>query len=232
MKALKIVALLLCTSAFTYAQQVTVKGNTRLNTDFRKYKTYSWAETDRTAVSPNGYVIYSYGEAIPENNGVINNRMSTSESNSSDEASDTYIYSYSVIIPASDSSVNTTIKKSIAAELEGRGYRKDDANPDLLVTYKVLERNGKLKGYTSDSPDEVNGKEVHQPSDTTTFALQPGTLLVNVIDKKKSQVLWDGFASGLIKDNTFTADPIKLKEAVHLIFTQFKPRADHVSVVK
>jgi hypothetical protein len=210
-----------------------VKGNTKLNTDFRKYKTYSWAETDKTAVSPNGYVIYSYAEEIPANSDhTINNRMSSSESNSSDEASDTYIYSYSVIIPATDSSVNTTIKKSIAAELEGRGYRKDDASPDLLVTYKVLDRPAKLKGYNNDNPDVVNGREVRQASDTTTFAVEPGTLLINVIDKKKGQVLWDGFGSGLIKDNAFTADPVKLKEAVHLVFTQFKPRADRVSVVK
>jgi hypothetical protein len=223
MKALKIIALLLCTSVLCSAQQVTVKGNTRLNTDFRKYKTYSWAETDKTGPGNNGYEIYSYAEEVPE---------SAQKVAAETGAPGAYIYSYSVIIPAADSSADNTIKKSIAQELEGRGFRKDDVNPDLLITYKVLDRNAKLRGYKNDNPTVVSGREIHQPSDTTTFALQPGTLLINIIDKKKAQVLWDGFASGLIQGNKFTADPVKLKEAVHLTFTKFKPRADHVSVTK
>ena len=64
MKSLTIAALLLSTHAFLCAQDVVVKGNTKLNTDFSKYKTYSWAQMDITPIEGD-YEIYSYTEKIP-----------------------------------------------------------------------------------------------------------------------------------------------------------------------
>jgi len=109
--------------------------------------------------------------------------------------------------------------------LEGRGY-KNAVNPDLLVTYRVLEKKAQFKGYRNDSPTRVNTGEVRQPSDTVTYALEPGTLMIGLIDTKTSQLVWEGFASGLATDNMFTTDETKIKQAVNLIFDKFKYRAD------
>jgi hypothetical protein len=216
MKSLKITTLLFFATAFAFAQNITVQGNTALNIDFKKFKTYGWAQTDNTAPGDE-YVIYSYAEDPNSPKPTANTGAPTDVP---------YIYAYNIIIPASDANVNATIKSEIAAELEGRGYKRNDATPDLLVSYKVLEGRGRLKGYTTDTPEIVSGTQVHTPEDTTTYTLQPGTLLINLIDKKNSKVVWDGFASGLIQGDAFTADPTKLKEAVHLIFEKFKSTAD------
>jgi len=216
MKSMKITTLLLFVTAFAFAQKITVQGNTALNTDFKKFKTYGWAQADNTDPGDE-YVIYSYAEDP-------NNPTPTANTGAPNSAP--YIYAYNIIIPASDANVNTNIQNENAAELEGRGYKRNDANPDLLVSYKVLEGRGRLKGYTTDTPEVVSGTQVHTPADTTTYTLQPGTLLINLIDKKNSKVVWDGFASGLVQGDSFTADPTKLKEAVHLIFEKFKSTAD------
>ncbi len=242
MKSIKIAALLLTSSAFVYAQEITVKGNTKLNTDFSKYKTYTWAKTDKTMPAKGDYEIYSYSEEVAAPQTTITTTHSKASSKKNDNKTttkkvetrkpDNYIYSYSVIIPAPDASINSTIQSSISEELEGRGYRKSDSNGDLIVSYKVLDRNGKIRGYINDNPTVVNSSEVREPQDTTTYFTKPGTLMISLIDAKNSQVVWDGFASGLVQNNEFVADPIKVEEAVHLIFAEFKYRANKLTTSK
>jgi hypothetical protein len=228
MKSIKIAALFLCSSAIAFAQDITVKGTSKLNIDFTKYKTYSWALTDETVQNEEGYEIYSYAEEVPVTK-TGKKTPAKKDGSKTKSTGDRYVYSYSVIIPASNPGTNTTIQKSITEELEGRGYHKNQTAPDLLVSYKVLERKAKLRGYKNDDPTVVGATEVRQPEDTVTYSLEPGTLIISLIDSKTSQGVWDGFASGLIKDNTFTPDPVKIKEAVHLIFDEYKYRADKVT---
>lgn len=241
MKTLKITALLMGIAGFTYAQQLTVKGESSLNTDFSHYKTFTWAKPDLTAQSDAGFEIYTIREdvVVPEGKSVKGNsdKMNRSKNNTATKASHNkkggkntpvtvYTYSYDVIIPSSDAMINSSITSSIEQELEGRGYRKDESNPDLIITYKVLEQKARFKGYNNDSPEIVQGKEVRQPQDTATYELLPGTLLINFIDVKTSKVVWNGFASGVSDKSITTSDEQKVKQAINLIFEKYKYRAD------
>ena len=240
MKALKIAALLLLTAGFVQAQDVLVKGNTKVNVDFSKYKTFAWSQMDETIQPEGGYYIYTYTEehAAPKAHHDAPKTTAKNKKGTTTKTTTTttttvaspHVYSYNVIIPASNSMVNTTIKTSLKEELEARGYRQNDVKPDLLITYRVLEKQARMKGYINDIPTMVTGKEVRTPSDTTTHVLQPGTLVVSLIDTKSSEVVWDGFASGLVRDNAFITDESKIKEAVHLIMEEFKYRGDKVKV--
>lgn len=224
MKALKLAAFLLLVSGIARAQDVVVKGNTKLNTDFRKYKTFSWTQTDKTVQPEGGYYIYTYTEES------VTPRSSSQGTKATKTKSVTpYVYSYDVIIPASELVVNQAIKASIKDELEARGYRMSESRPDLLVAYRVLERQARMKGYINDVPTMVGSQEVRQPGDTTTHTLEPGTLLISLIDSKTHEVVWDGFASGLMRDNVFITEESKIKEAVHMIMEEFKYRGDKVN---
>jgi len=48
MKSLKIMVLLLCTVSFAYAQEIIVHGNTKLNTEFDKFKTFTFSQASAT----------------------------------------------------------------------------------------------------------------------------------------------------------------------------------------
>lgn len=229
MKALKITALLLFAAAgFTHAQEVTVKGNTKLNTDFSKYKTFTWAQADPTVQPESGYYIYTYTEQ-PTVTVQTKTKTGKTVTTTTKEVPAPYAYSYNVIIPASNAMVNASVRGALQEELEARGYRESAAKGDLLVLYRVLERKGRMKGYINDTPTVIGDQEVRTPSDTTTHILEPGTLLISLIDSKTSENVWDGFASGLVKDNVFIADETKIKEAVHLIMEEFKYRGDKVT---
>jgi hypothetical protein len=217
MKMLKMIILIVCAGQLLHAQDVKVNGNTKLNTDFRKYKTYSWAKPDVMSQGRE-YEIYSFYE-----------EPMLKKSNRRN--SDRYIYSYNVIIPSSNQMVNTTIKDAIANELEGRGYTPS-ANGDLLIAYRVLEGKARMKGYKNDNPTMVVGGEVREPSDTATYMLQPGTLVISLIDAKTSEVVWDGFASGLYQQNAFVSDATKLKSAIHMMMEEFKYRGDKMKATR
>lgn len=232
MKSLKIAALLLSCSVFTYAQEVTVKGNSKLNVDFSKYKSFSWAKTDETGLRNGDYEIYSYAEEVAPSDVKTTKKSASKTGHKTTHTrpeKEKYYYSYNVIIPAADASTNASIQHSIAQELEGRGFRKSDSYGDLIVTYKVLDKRSKIKGYNNDNPEVVSGQQVRQPADTATYFLDPGSLMISLIDNKTSQVVWDGFASGMNNGDAFVSDPVKVKEAIHLIFEEFKYRADKVS---
>jgi len=46
--------------------------------------------------------------------------------------------------------------------MEGRGYRRDDVNPDLLVAYKIFDRSTQIKGFNAE-PTTTTTSEVRQP---------------------------------------------------------------------
>jgi hypothetical protein len=232
MKALKIAALMLLTTGFVHAQDVVVKGNTKVNVDFTKYKTFAWAQMDETAQPESAYYIYTYTEerAVPRT--TTRTKKTAVTTTTTTTVTSPYVYSYNVIIPSTNAAVNAAIKGSLDDELQARGYRQNDARPDLLVTYRVLERQAKMKGFINDVPTMVTGgKEVRTPSDTTTHILLPGTLIISLIDTNSSEVVWDGFASGLVRDNAFITEEAKIKEAVHLIMEEFRYRGDKVNKV-
>lgn len=158
------VVLLAGISARAQTQSV---GNSKVNTDFSKYKTFTWAPAD-----------------------------------------------------------NEVIHNAIFNELEGRGYRESPDHPDLIVVYQVLEKKGKIHAYKNDYPFVTNGKEIRQPSDTTTFTIEPGTVIINLVDAKTDQAVWSGFSSGLLQglpeEDALVTDELQLREAVHSIFEKFK----------
>lgn len=226
---------MLLTAGFVHAQDVVVKGNTKVNVDFNKYKTFAWAQMDETAQPESGYYIYTYTEekAVPRTTTARTQKAGTTKTTTTTTTvTSPYVYSYNVIIPSTNVAVNAAVKGSLEEELQARGYRQNDARPDLLVAYRVLERQARMKGYVNDVPTMVTGgKEVRTPSDTTTHTLLPGTLIISLIDTKTSEVVWDGFASGLVRDNAFITEETKIKEAVHLIMEEFKYRGDKVNKV-
>jgi hypothetical protein len=59
--------------------------------------------------------------------------------------------------------------------------------------------------------------------------VKAGTLLVSLVDRKKGAIVWQGFASGLIDNNQFIKDEVKIHEAVNLIFENYGMRADNYS---
>jgi hypothetical protein len=215
MKTLSIICFALVTTVSAWAQQAV--GNSQVNTDFGKYKSFTWAQkSDVIEVGPNGYDIYYY-ESEP-----VYKEEKKAKNKSAKRTKTPYVYSYSVIIPARDETANSVIQDAISNEMEGRGYAESSSGGDLIVSYQVLDQKAQLHGYNNDDPTVAGGQQVRTPQDTATFVLQPGSLIVSLIDAKTSQMVWNGFTRNLSENNAFITDEVKLKEAVHNIFQEFR----------
>jgi hypothetical protein len=217
MKTIRYVfALLLMAVGFAQAQDITVQGEKKPNADFKKYKTYGWMNMDKQG---GDVVEYVYEEQVPNSKQRRN------------KGKDEYVvYSYGFFVPSENPAVNNTVTSAIEYEMDARGYKKS-SNPDLLLSYRVLDNKSKIKAYNA-PPTKVAGGEVQQPQDTATFAVKGGTVLISMVDAKTDNVVWEGFASGVAKNNDSVNDEARIKTAVNQIFSRYGFRADKLTAGK
>lgn len=211
--------LMLLSAGFAYGQEITVQGDKKLNTDFKKYKTYGWLTNDLS----DQLVAYTY-EEVPVKSSANKGRKGDVK-----KGKNVIIYSYAFILPSSDEIINSTLTTSVESELDGRGYRKNQAAPDMYVAYKIFDQSTKIKG-TAAEPVKVGSSEVRMAKDTISYALKPGTVFISLLDAKTSSVIWEGFASGISSNNDIISDQAKVKEAINLIFKKYEFRGDKYSM--
>lgn len=113
------------------------------------------------------------------------------------------------------------IKKAVKYEMEARSYRQNNYNPDLLVTFNVLEGPAEYMGFAEGSITSTTfDDEVRERGYRETYMLDKGTLLIGLIDKKTGKLVWQGFASGVMDGDIYNKGDIKVKEAVSEIFDE------------
>lgn len=121
------------------------------------------------------------------------------------------------------------VREAVENELTGLGYKKDQAQPDFLVNFRLFEEPVKLKGFEGYGSTFWGGESYRNISDTTTYNLEAGSLLISLVDREQGAIVWRGFASGLIDGDKFVKDEGKIREAVNLIFEEYHQRASEYS---
>lgn len=116
-------------------------------------------------------------------------------------------------------SAHKTIKDAIQTQLEARGFERESDNPDMLVNFKVFERDAQLRtfvrqdgfSYIGDGPFGQNARMVD---------VERGTVLLNFLDAESGEHIWQGFASGALEDAD-VKDEKTLNAKVRAIFEDF-----------
>lgn len=119
--------------------------------------------------------------------------------------------------------VKKRLKQAIQRELEGKGYTLSADNPDLLVGSQVVveERNTTGNNYPYypfyfGYYGGFNG--------TTTNSQKEGDVVVNLIDRTQKQLVWQGYASGVLEMDTEDRQE-EINQAVTLILSEYNHRA-------
>jgi hypothetical protein len=110
------------------------------------------------------------------------------------------------------------IKDAIQYQLDARGYKMNSNNPDMLISFSVLEREGSLR--TTNGYVTVGGEKVRTKDNVTYTDVKPGTLIVNITNVKTGKMIWQGFASGILQADQMR-DQAKVRQAVSSVFKQF-----------
>jgi len=118
------------------------------------------------------------------------------------------------------------IRDAVKSELQGLGYKLKTNSPDLIVNFRVFDKPVTLKGHEGYGITYWGQDEYREASDTASYRVDAGTLLISLADRKNGHLVWQGFASGLIDNNAFIKDEGKIREAVNLIFDEYGYRAN------
>ena len=121
------------------------------------------------------------------------------------------------------------IRDAVKGELMGLGYRMQSYQPDLVVNFRVFEKPTTIKGFEGYGTSYWGTEKYRDISDKTSYDVAAGTLLVSIADRKSGSIVWQGFASGLIDNNTFVKDESKIRQAVNMIFNEYGERAKEYS---
>lgn len=108
------------------------------------------------------------------------------------------------------------IKDAVQYELSAKGYRMVETNPDIFLSFIVLEQPASLRttqGYVT-----VWSGEVRTEDNVSYTDIKPGTLIINIT--KNDKQIWQGFVSGILKAEEMN-DQSKVRNAVSIIFEQF-----------
>lgn len=118
-------------------------------------------------------------------------------------------------------STRSKIKDAIQFELQAKGYKQSNNNPDMIVLFRVLEQPTTLTTFNGYQLYDNGLDSTRTPDNVQQTKVDAGTLLINIVDAKTSKVAWQGYASGILKPD-MANDQAKIRQAVASIFNQFK----------
>jgi len=121
---------------------------------------------------------------------------------------------------------DTTLRNAISSRMKLQGFRQNQKNPNLLVTYKVFYDDFAFQGYQQPELEQwIRYEDDDLDYDPVKYSLRQGTLLIIFLDRKKETAVWQGYASSLFGNEQFDNDRY-LKRAVRNIFDQYRLFAD------
>lgn len=111
------------------------------------------------------------------------------------------------------------IKDAIQYELSAKGYQMAETNPDMLLSFTVLEQPASLR-TTQGFVTLGSGKKVRTKDNVSYTDVKPGTLIINITKADKYKQIWQGFVSGILNAEEIN-DQSKVRNAVSTVFEKF-----------
>jgi Domain of unknown function (DUF4136) len=122
--------------------------------------------------------------------------------------------------------ITTRLKDATRREMQTRGYKEAESNPQLLVNFNTNVENrtevhsspsGGFYGYRNG----MYGAWSNYPSDVYTKQYKEGTLAVDVVDAEKKQLVWQGVAQARLTDKMLENPTAAIDSLIADIFEKY-----------
>lgn len=131
--------------------------------------------------------------------------------------SDDRTFSWLTGHPAPDDATDRRIVSAVEDELAVKGYFRDDEEPDLYLSYYVAIKSEVVidSPYRTDWYDEgtIRVRRIHE-----------GTLVLDVIDRAKNELLWRGTATRALTDDSIR-NLSQIRDTVQKLLASFPSSA-------
>jgi Domain of unknown function (DUF4136) len=125
-------------------------------------------------------------------------------------------------------------KRAVGKELEARGYRYEESNPDLLANFFVSIRE-KTDVRSSPSPTYGAGYYGYRyglytgwpaySTDVQTVHYKTGTANVDLVDPGRKQLIWEAVAEGRVRDEALENPGPAIDAVVAELFVSYPAKA-------
>lgn len=119
------------------------------------------------------------------------------------------------------------LKAAVTREMKARGYRLFDKDPDIQINFKIkLEEKQSVQttsyptgyyGYRGGYYGAWGGYNYN----TFTYEYSEGTLNIDLVDRVRKQMVWEGIAIGRVSQTDIDHVEKAIDNAVTLIFQKF-----------
>lgn len=128
-------------------------------------------------------------------------------------------------------------ESAIDTEMSSRGYRKVDADPDLLVNFmaNAVEKTDVRStpgtsmsmgmGYYGYRGGMYAGMPVYSAPDVQTVRYKVGTANVDIVDAHQKKLIWTGVAEGRLSDEAMKNPQPAIANVVDQMFSEFPGHA-------
>jgi hypothetical protein len=132
--------------------------------------------------------------------------------------------------------ITNYFKTAVREQMERRGYRYVDENPDLLVNfYARVHEHTEVRstpsvgyGYYGYRYGLYTAWPLYDRDiDTVTYPI--GTANIDVVDARRKQMIWEGVAEGRIKDEDMDHPQEAISRVVAQLFERFPGRASAIN---
>lgn len=119
-----------------------------------------------------------------------------------------------------DSLLRENLKNAIVKELESKGLREDNNNPDLLVgfTITVKDEQAIIYHWLDDTP--VYYQPLHDEREVINYL--KGSLIIGMADKTESRIVWQSEAVGYMELNPDLSEK-NIRKGIKLVLKDFPP---------
>lgn len=116
------------------------------------------------------------------------------------------------------------IKNAVANEMDKRGFKKINSNPDLLINIGIISKEQiqtKTTTFGQDGPYYMGQRNYQwKTSDQEIGRYKDGTATVHLVDAKQNKLVWRGSVQGVIPDRELLIEDA-IKQAIVKLFTKF-----------
>jgi len=127
-----------------------------------------------------------------------------------------------------DTDYKRTIRDAVKQQMASRGYTYQPSSPDLLVNFRVFEQPTEIRDNSGYGDNYWTANEYRPDNTPRNIKLDKGSIFVQLVDSKKSEVVWQGYASGLNEGGSMAKDKAKVADAVAKVFVQYTHRGDNL----
>lgn len=131
-----------------------------------------------------------------------------------------------------ESLVTQTLKSAVQREMETRGYRYSDAQPDLLINFNArLAQQTRISQTPAPPPMYYGYRRGYYGSwggystETRVDQYVEGTLNIDIVDARRKQLVWEGIAVGRVTKKSQEDRQAAIRAAVAEIFAKYPFKA-------